>query len=257
MKASTFIKNYAILILAIFATVSITSCDKEDHDDHNHDGTGHVHVYFSNKYDGAAQTSTATYTGANGRNFTIENNSYYISNMRLVNNEGVEVPFTGQYLLAKTGESNELELEGIAAGTYTKIRFDVGIDSVTNHADPSTYPGTSPLALQAPSMHWSWASGYIFYRLEGLVDTTAAKNGAVDTGWKIHLGTDAKLTSVELDIDLMISTDSHPAVNINMNTEDLFTNIDLGGADLESMTMNNQDLASRFKANIASSFSVE
>lgn len=255
MKTST-IKNYAIILLAVFASLSITSCDKED-DDHDHDGKGHVHVYFNNLYNGAAQTSTATYTGTNGRDFSIENNNYYISNMRLVNDAGVEVPFTGQYLLAKTGESNELELEEIATGNYTKIRFDVGIDSVTNHADPSTYPASSPLALKTPSMHWSWASGYIFYRLEGLVDTTTAKNGTVDTGWKIHLGTDAKLTSVELNIDLMISASSHPGITINMNTEDLFNNIDLGGADLVSMTMDNQDLATRFRANLASAFSVD
>jgi hypothetical protein len=253
MKALNF-KNYAITLLAILAVVSTTGCSKDDHD---HDGTGHVHVYFTNKYDGAAQTSTATYTGTNGRDFKIATNNYYISNVRLVDHDGAEVPFTGQYLLSKTGENNELELEGIAAGHYHHIRFDVGIDSVTNHSDPSTYASTSPLAPTTPSMHWSWNSGYIFYRIEGLVDTSAAKNGTVDGEWEMHLGTDSKLASVELDIDLEISEGSHPGLNITMNTEDLFTNIDLGGADIVTHTMDNMPLANKLKANIATAFTVE
>lgn len=254
MKVSN-IKSYALIVLAIFAAVSFSSCDKKD-DDHDHDGTGHLHVYFNNEYSGTALSTAATYSGSNGRNFNFEQAQYYISNVRLVNHDGEEVP-ANTYLLAKTGESNEIEFEELAAGHYMKLRFDVGIDSTTNHTDPSTYPSTSVLASQSPSMHWSWASGYIFLRLQGLVDTSAAVSGTIDGPWEIHLGMDNFRTSVELDIDVTVDADSHPGVNVNFDLANLLTGIDLGGADISTHTMDNMPLANKVKANIASSFSVE
>lgn len=256
MKTS-FINRFAIVLFSLASLISVTSCDKDDHD-HDHDGTGHMHIYFNNRYGltDALEYNTVK-TGANGRNFTVNLNHYYISNVVLVDHDGNEVPLTGQYLLAKNGEENELDIEELPTGHYTQIRFSVGIDSVTNHADPSTYPATSPLALQVPSMHWSWSTGYIFFKLEGLVDTSATKTGPVDAPWLIHLGTDAKYTTVTLPIDKVVDADSHPGININLNIAALFNNIDLGGADIATMTMDNQDLANRFKANFATAFTVE
>jgi hypothetical protein len=252
MKILTF-RNYAIMLLAIFAAISITSCSK----DHDHDGTGHLHVYFSNRY---GLTDALEYdsvkTGTNGRNFTVQTNQYYISNVRLITHDGAEVS-TDAYLLAKNGLENEIEFEELAAGHYTALRFDVGIDSATNHLDPSTYDGTSPLALQTPSMHWSWNSGYIFFRLEGLVDTSAAKTGTVDAPWEMHLGTDANLVSVELPIDVAVTAESHPGINVYLNTAALLIGIDLGGADIATHTMDNMPLANKLKANIATAFTVE
>lgn len=245
-------------MLALVSLVSVTSCEKDDDDDHNHgDGTGHMHVYFNNKIGTDALAYNTEYTGTNGRDFTFSLNQYYISNVKLVDHDGNEVALAGQYLLVKTGETNELEFEDLPAGHYHQLKFDVGIDSATNHADPSTYAATNPLAPQTPSMHWSWNSGYIFVKLEGLVDTTAAKTGPVDGNWEMHVGMDSYKTTVTLDIDKEVTADSHPGLNVNLNATALFNNIDLGGADLATHTMDNMDLAMRLKANLATAFSAE
>ena len=106
-------------------------------------------------------------------------------------------------------------------------------------------------------MHWSWNSGYIFFRLEGLVDTSAAKTGTVDAPWEMHLGTDANLVSVELPIDVAVTAESHPGINVYLNTAALLIGIDLGGADIATHTMDNMPLANKLKANIATAFTVE
>ncbi len=256
MKTST-IKNYAMVMLAVIASLSITSCDKEHDDDHDHDGTGHLHVNFSNRYGLTENLQYGTvYTGSNDRDFTVTTNQYYISNVRLVDHAGAEVPIDA-YLLVKTGVESELEFEEVAAGHYTKLRFDVGIDSATNHMDATTYDTSSVLGLQSPSMYWSWASGYIFLRLEGMVDTSAAKTGTKDYAWEMHLGMDANLVSVELPINATVDSETHPGVNVYLNTAALFNGIDLGGADLFTHTMNNMPLAMKLKTNLATSFTAE
>ncbi|CAN5372876.1 hypothetical protein BH09BAC1_BH09BAC1_17610 [soil metagenome] len=255
MKA-TIINRFSVLLFAFFALVTVASCNKDD--DHDHDGEGHVHALFTNKYGLTDNLQIdSVYTGANGRKFTVSLNQFYISNVRLVTHSGTEIAFDSIYFLVKTGEENEIEMEDVPAGHYTGIRFDVGIDSATNHMDPSTYAAGHPLAPQVPSMHWSWNSGYVFAKLEGLVDTSDLKNGPANMPYEIHLGGDMYRVAVELAVEREISEDNHPGINISLNTAALLTGIDLGGADLSTHTMDNMSLANRFKANLAAAFTAE
>ncbi|RMG58901.1 MAG: hypothetical protein D6722_22990, partial [Bacteroidetes bacterium] len=93
---------------------------------------------------------------------------FYVSGLELGDASDFDAPDV--YLLVKAGQMM-YELGEITAGAKPSLRFNVGIDSVTNHLDPSTYDASNPLAFQSPSMHWSWDSGYIFFRIDGKVDT--------------------------------------------------------------------------------------
>jgi uncharacterized repeat protein (TIGR04052 family) len=69
-------------------------------------------------------------------------------------------------------------IEGTAApGTYTGVRFTLGLPFSRNHADVTTAP--SP--LNQSRMFWNWNGGYKFLRLD--VNTTGRP-----TGWFVHLG---------------------------------------------------------------------
>ncbi len=251
----SIINNLSLLLFAFVAIVSTTSCEK----DHDHDGTGHMHIYFNNRYGlTEALDTNAVKTGTNNRDFRINKVQYYVSNVRLVGHDGNEVPFSGEYLLVKTNGVNELEMEELPTGHYTQLKFDVGVDSVTNHGDPSLLDAESDLSPTNNSgMFWSWNSGYIFFMAEGLVDTNATPNGTVDGPWIFHVGTDSYLSTVSIDIDKQVSEGSHPNINVYLNTAALFSNVDLGGADVITMTMNNMDLATRVKTNYSSAFTAE
>lgn len=125
----------------------------------------------------------------------------YVHDVRLINAAGEEVPFAltqdgkWQYkTLAlldfedKTGTCANgtvdvhPTLEGTApAGTYTGIKFKIGVPFELNHADVATAP--SPLNLS--TLFWSWNGGYKFVRIDG---KTPAMDAGMDAGMMMDGG---------------------------------------------------------------------
>lgn len=258
MKTSYITSTILTLSLAVFLSIGLTGCDKDDND-HNHEGTGHLHVYFQNKMGNMDLMYNHAHDLGGTRAYSVSTLQYYISNVRLKKEDGTDYVIDGIYELSKGSDIVELDLDDIPAGHYHGIKFYVGIDSTTNHLDPSTYDASSPLAEQNPDMHWSWNSGYIFMRFEGSVDTTAAASGTANTNFEMHLGGDTNLNDIELTSHFDVASDEHPSVTINMDAEELLGgNIDLTSEnDLVTHTMDNMPLAMKLKANIANAFSVE
>jgi uncharacterized repeat protein (TIGR04052 family) len=64
----------------------------------------------------------------------------------------------------------------VRAGTYTGIRFVVGVPFERNHANPAE--AVAPLNLG--HMHWGWQAGYKFLRFEGTSNSGSA--------YRFHLG---------------------------------------------------------------------
>ncbi|MFN8632968.1 MAG: metallo-mystery pair system four-Cys motif protein [Chloroflexota bacterium] len=105
-----------------------------------------------------------------------------------------------------TEETRDLVIGTVPAGTYTGLRFTLGVPFDLNHQDSTIAP--SPLNLT--SLFWTWQAGYKFFRVDlepdraampamGMPkpDGAAAKpHGAApaghgadpSTGWAIHLG---------------------------------------------------------------------
>lgn len=255
-------KLFTSLLLVAFAALlstSFSSCKKDDDDDDSHEGTGHLHIYFQNKMADMDLMYAHTHQLTDGRDFSFDQVQYYISNLRLKNEDGTEYPIEGIYEVVKGANITELELEGIPAGHYHGLMFNVGVDSTTNHMDPSTYSSDDALALQGPSMHWSWASGYIFMRLEGNVDTSAAGDQAADFGFEMHLGGDANLVDIDLTKHFEAGESDHPSITVNMDAQYLIdNNIDFSNeADRTTHTMDNMPLAMKLKGNISGAFSAQ
>lgn len=76
-------------------------------------------------------------------------------------------------------------------GDYTGMSLAFGIDSTRNHADPTLYDPTHPLSYnQSNTMHWSWASGYIFAKIEGKFDPSGVGTGTPTHLCAFHPGSD-------------------------------------------------------------------
>jgi uncharacterized repeat protein (TIGR04052 family) len=86
-----------------------------------------------------------------------------------------------------TSELNTTIFGKVPHGSYTGIRFSVGVPEKYNHLDTAGRDTPSPLNIQA--MAWNWASGRKFFRLD-LASTSAPDGGApIDAGkFVIHLG---------------------------------------------------------------------
>jgi hypothetical protein len=149
-----------------------------------HHNWGTEHVKMNHNYSTAA-----------GETLKITAWKYYVSNVYLIDSEGREVKLPDTYFLQgilghgggghghKTNSGDhddahsEFELQNIPAGTYTQIKFLVGVDSTRNVS------GAQTGALDpANGMFWSWTTGYIFHLLEGKVVSSG------DSTFKHHVG---------------------------------------------------------------------
>jgi uncharacterized repeat protein (TIGR04052 family) len=108
----------------------------------------------------------------------------YVSNVRLVTDGGAEVAIaltqdgtwqqdslalldfenrTGECTASGTTQTNTSVRGTAPAGTYTGVRFTLGVPFSMNHGNAATAP--SPLNLSA--MFWAWNAGYKFLKIDG------------------------------------------------------------------------------------------
>jgi hypothetical protein len=159
----------------------------------------------------------------------------------------------------------EAALGEVPSGSYSGIRFLIGVDGLDNRIAPEDAPAEHPLAPKEPSMHWSWNAGYVFLRLDGLLDIDG--DGVVDasTGtprdpesgqWRLHTGTTPNAVTVEMATPFELSSGAQE-LGLQIDLARLVQGIDLGDAEQRwCMTGGCQDVVDQANANAAASFSV-
>ncbi|MEZ4756162.1 MAG: MbnP family protein [Flavobacteriales bacterium] len=155
--------------------------------------TGTVKLGFSFTHGTNAFDLSNTYQDGAGNNVRFDKVKFYASNFHLSDDAGAEVGhFHDTYLLLDaSASSNEFTLGAINPAHLHEVEFTLGLDSETNHADPTV--AAAPLNI--PEMHWSWnpTAGYKFLNMEGHVDTNADGDfdDATDGVFTYHCATDA------------------------------------------------------------------
>ncbi|NWF79232.1 MAG: metallo-mystery pair system four-Cys motif protein [Chloroflexi bacterium] len=132
--------------------------------------------------------------GSAGTEVSFTDLRFYVSNIRLVNAQGQEVPLElaqdgvwqyqnvalldfedGSAGCSEGGNTalNSVVKGSVPAGRYTAVAFDLGVPFALNHADVAVAP--SPLNIQA--LWWNWQGGYKFMRVDML---TGAPGAAIE-----------------------------------------------------------------------------
>ena len=135
---------------------------------------------------------------------------YYISNVSLQNEAGNWVNL-GNYNLVDFSDptSSKLNIANLPGGTYKKMRFLIGVDSIANST------GAQEGALNPSNgMFWSWATGYIFVRMQGRFNNNQPMT--------IDMGGIQNLPVIELPINTVIIQGTSATANINCNIADIF-----------------------------------
>ncbi len=190
----------------------------------------------------------STYTASNGRKYKFSRAQFYLGNI-MFDQEGTwEAPDVA-YAIINPGQMEYL-FDGLPVKHYHGFDALVGIDSVTNHADPSTYAASHPLAPQVPSLHWGWSSGYIFVALEGDCDTTAAMTGAVNAPFEMHIGTDAMKQSLSFTKHFNATAGAAFEIHMTVDWGKFFDNVDFA-TEHTTHTMDNMPLATKISGNSA------
>lgn len=142
-----------------------------------------------------------------GHDFNLIRMEYYLSQFTIVHDGGQETNINNVYALVDASESTIIDLGSHNVTSVEAIKFYIGVDSATNHLDPSSYIFTHPLAPQSPSMHWGWTSGYRFACLEGKgssnYNQTIELHGLGDNNYKqATVSTSATAANNEVIIDI-------------------------------------------------------
>lgn len=194
---------------------------------------------------------------SSGRKVKFTRAQMYLSGFTF-NGSGGPYTLTDPHLLLKA-DVEDYNLGYLPVGDYSSFTFSAGVDSVSNHADPATWPTTSALSSNNPDhMHWGWDPGFIFYVLEGEVDTSANMNGDVNAPFVFHVGTD--IHRVDMAFAKQIeSLAGGVTVEVEMDWLRLLdgTNMTKAIATRSTHTTNNSALATLMVSNIDEAFSVE
>jgi len=137
---------------------------------------------------------------------------FYVNNIRLVNANNEYTPVGGVHFVdflnkhcrtCKTQHAagGEDVTFNVPPGAWKGVAFDIGVTNynTTDFREPQAYCPDHPLN-DSKGMFWSWNTGYIFFKIEGSMDTLP---GASDTvpeyqyTWFHHIGNPGNLMSFE------------------------------------------------------------
>jgi hypothetical protein len=204
-----------------------------------------------------------TYWDAIDSPYLVSAIQYYISDVQLVRADGSSVGVTDELevtladnsilsiednfsLLKKSiGSYSSAKIGSIHAnGSFSKIRFNVGINPTANHAMISKMPDGHALAKQSESMHIDITQGYIFNKMQIVKGTTAQDTITYE------ISGDNNLVGVELDYPINISTGFDITLTIYLDYKKLFDGIDFKNDDdntIQTKIVNNTSSAFSIK----------
>lgn len=130
-----------------------------------------------------------TFVGNDGNAVKIEHFNYYLSDVKLFHDNGLQTNLpTDIWLLTPT--SHSLYLGNLNVNQIDSINFTVGVPKRYNTQtgalaqDISTYPDSHALSFQSPSMYWGWAFGYMHLIVGGKADSN--NDGVPNAYFELH-----------------------------------------------------------------------
>jgi cytochrome c peroxidase len=169
-----------------------------------------LNVAFSLRWGGAPLTiSKYEVQNASGQLLRLTRFSALISGVTLTSADGSMVSLAGQYgyIDAETGQFTA-KFEGVPAGDYVGIAFDVGLPAAVNHADPGKWPVGHPLNPITNHLHWNWQARYIFMALEGHWVAKPDGKTSEDRGFSYHIARDDHLMPVRFATAFRVEGDT-------------------------------------------------
>jgi hypothetical protein len=123
--------------------------------------------------------------------------------------------------------------------------------------DEASFPIDHPLSIYN-NMYWSWATGYIFSKIEGKIDTSQAQDQTPTYTWFYHSGMDTCYTEKNFDnLNIVVNEGKTTVIELGIEVKDIF----ISQNDTINMvednfthTTDNIDLARKVSINLAKGF---
>ncbi|MFY2563252.1 MbnP family protein [Corallococcus terminator] len=168
------------------------------------------------------------YTTSGGDTLSLTQLRYWLSNVVLVKQDGTTTALTGSYHLMELIKAQQVEgtaspvtlpanrrerilASGVPAGTYTGIRFGLGVDAAYND-DLSRQAGELHILRNMTSASWMWFTSYIFTKTHGQYTKADGTSGAFS--W--DTGTNANFRTVSFTFPNAVTVNSQKRVTLNL-----------------------------------------
>jgi hypothetical protein len=206
------------IIAVVAIAFALGSCSNND--DEAVVGEGNLGLEFDNVFGSSNLIlNTQSNVTSQGETLKISDVKYIISNIVLTKEDGTTFtyPKSKSYFVVDEAdaETQEIELENIPAGDYTKIKFGIGVDKAQFDLGATGQGNFLTIADEA-GMMWSWSAGYKFVLFEGKFTSSTV---TAETAFMVHTGqtgTDYNYTEVTLDLPTkaLVRTTITPDVHI-------------------------------------------
>lgn len=184
----------------ILSGLLLTSCTKKDDVVTEDKNVGTVKIGIENVAgDKPLILDSLWYKTAYGDSLQISIYNYFISNIKLKNEDGTVFaePESYHLILGNDGKSHVFEIGNVPPGKYTSISFMIGVDSTRNVS------GAQTGALDPNSgMFWDWNTGYIMAKMEG--KSPQGNGGGLIYHLGGYAGDDNILRTVSLNMNLSV-----------------------------------------------------
>jgi hypothetical protein len=236
-------KKNVSLSFAICTLLVITNCKKKPS---NTVETGSASIVLNHFWeDSVFQLGTIYRNTVTSDTFNFETFKYYLSNVQLKNTAGNWISLNDSYFLVDLSDTTtkKLVLKNVPKGNYTACSILFGIDSLHNISGAQT-------GVLSPTngMFWSWNTGYIMLKMEGLSPNSSSNDFAFHVaGFE---GPFSVLHRKEIDFDgavLNVST-NHPKIVVDVAVNELWNNIPSLSISsfVQSVGLKSRDLAYSF-----------
>lgn len=152
---------------------------------------GFIEFEFNAKMNGAPVEGYTIFENVNGQRATIEKFRFYLGEFSLLNEQNEEVKLRDVAFFDLLEGQNTLKIK-LPKGNYSDLKFYAGVpDEMNGTNNPNfsaaIYGQDHPLSI-FNGMYWTWATGYIFLKIEGKIDTSAAQNQTPLRNYFYHVG---------------------------------------------------------------------
>ncbi|OWY24285.1 hypothetical protein C7N43_35200 [Sphingobacteriales bacterium UPWRP_1] len=258
-------KNIALFFIISAVSIFLTSCDKESEINPNEKGS--IGLHFDNRAGSSdLALNTGNYTNALNQALNITTFNYFVSNIKLHNEDGsvYTVPQAESYFLIKESEaeSQEIELNDVPEGNYNKITFTIGVDSLRNTMPISERTGALDPAGEAEGMYWMWNSGYIFMKMEGTSPVAPLDSASNTNLFMYHIGGFGGYSSQTInnikEVTLSFGNESAKVRNDNMEAPEAHLYVDalkvLNGSTNIDISATPVVMFAQYSTNIANNY---
>jgi hypothetical protein len=209
------------LFIGLMLMMLINSCDEPNivEPPVTPPANGKVSVEYKLHHSGIDYTigDTITHPVFNKR-YIISNLKFYANYMQLLTSSGSASSINNYFLY--DGLNPQPIIATLPIGNYTTLKYDLGIDSVTNHADPNQYAIDHPLGISS-GMNWGQSLGYLFLMVEGYSETSPG--ATVNSIFKYDCGLDQLYKNVSIPLtNFQIFDNTTTTLTVEIDVDKIF-----------------------------------